>query len=165
MTPEAKEMLLEDLRQHAIGTLQEWMRYHDTPHGQLKIDWQTDGTAIVRNGVTEIARIRLTVLCHEETKSEWMPVTWGDVRERDVVRLGTTEATVVSAVTLPWHVDPNSNRYQPDPWEHEATHVHLKGREQHLTYSPGQFVEILMNQERLAIYNLSKLGKVTEIHA
>jgi hypothetical protein len=96
--------------------------------------------------------------------TEWIGTVWKFVRTGDRVRLGTQEAEVETESTSTWHVDPNSNKYNPLPMEHDRTAVRLVGREGLLSMDSEGPVEVLMGQDRYAIHLLAQqFGPVNEV--
>jgi hypothetical protein len=146
----------------ATEVLAEWFRKTGTPEDptatSTRINWLTADTFRLEDeygtpatGAAE--RYRVTVIV--EPAESWRQGTWAEVAElrkadphaQVRVRLGEAEATVVSAVTQRWHVDPRSPERYPRPLEHDVVAVKLAERGNTLFQMPPHGVVFILTDE------------------
>lgn len=110
---------------------------------------------------TETACAECHALHAEDTQAvidtattEWVSATFTYVLISDRIRLGNDEATITWSSVSTWHAD-NTDPYRPKSWKHIETRFTLDpdyGLPAKSYFKPNTSVDILMNQERLAIH-------------
>jgi hypothetical protein len=82
---------------------------------------------------------------------EWIPSVMRHVQKHDELRIGTDVAICVASTAIDWHAD-NSNKYEPQPWEHTEVRLQLRIGDElfSLLFAPNTPVEILCSAERKA---------------